>query len=404
MVVHLEYIKGDKMKKLLFMFLISGVLFGMPKNNFSISMPDTNRIRISAQDSVAVYDSTLIFVVQRKLLGLYRAKKMYFYQLKNVLNNVLSLSNLQIPRLDGTSTTRINLKLFAKDTLYKADFNYNFRKIDSLTTFFSTTDFRISGDTIYNKNLSNTNIWTNSNVFNNYLSFGSTGRLSLPLYVKGANGNIGYDYVANRIKYFNGTDTSYIPGTSANNSWLGTNTFSNLIPTSFGYGIQIGIQADASKGFVELLNGDLLNPYSGKITTTALTGNRIYTLPNASGTVTLAEAPQVWTGTNEFQSTLKFTNDFINPSQTVTISSYTINAAGKTSIEVGGYFTVTTISGFTDGKEVTILVTGGLITFNETGNLVNIPADSIALTGTQIIKFKYFISMNKWVCTGVANY
>jgi hypothetical protein len=117
------------------------------KTNFRPMLADTAKV-LSKQDSVAVYDSTLIFAVQRKLGGYYKTKKMYFYQLKNILNTTLSLSNLSIPRLNGTATTNIALKTFASDSIYRADFNYNFRKIDSLTVLFDSDDFTITGDTV----------------------------------------------------------------------------------------------------------------------------------------------------------------------------------------------------------------------------------------------------------------
>lgn len=170
------------MKKLIFLILLiyTGYSYGLPR--FNLSVPDTAKI-ISKQDSVATYDSTLIFVVQKKLTGHYFFKKMYFYQLKNILNTTLSLSNLQIPRLNGTPTTNIALKLFAQDTLYKADFNYNFRKIDSLSVFFSANNFRISGDTIY------TNKTSNDTLVFKYGAADTTGYLKLPRLVTSGYGS-----------------------------------------------------------------------------------------------------------------------------------------------------------------------------------------------------------------------
>jgi hypothetical protein len=90
----------------------------------------------------------MIFVVQRKISSLYHWKKMYMWQLRHILNDSLKLTNLMIPRLAGTPTTNLSLKTFATNTLYRSDFNYNFRKIDSLAISFNLRDFTISGDTV----------------------------------------------------------------------------------------------------------------------------------------------------------------------------------------------------------------------------------------------------------------
>jgi hypothetical protein len=122
-----------------------GSLFA--NTNFYPVVGDTAKI-ICRQDSVAIYDSTMIFVVQRKIGSYYQFKKMYFYQLKNILNTTLSLSNLSIPRLNGTPTVNIGLKTFASDSIYRSDFNYNFKKIDSLSIIFDGDYFTFSGDTV----------------------------------------------------------------------------------------------------------------------------------------------------------------------------------------------------------------------------------------------------------------
>lgn len=223
------------MKKLIFLilFICVGYSFALPK--FSFTAPDTNAVRISAQDSVAAYDSSLIFVVQRKLSGIYRWKKMYFYQLKNILNTTLSLSNLQIPRLSGTPTTNIALKLFATDTLYKADFNYNFRKIDSLAIFFNTNDFRISGDTVSLRDTILT-----AKTFSNSVNLNSTTTLGA---AEKFNASLGYLILPNaggsnaNAIYFDGTDVRFqtfpgnyvLAGLSHANTWTGTNIFSNSV-------------------------------------------------------------------------------------------------------------------------------------------------------------------------------
>jgi len=117
----------------------------------NLTLADSSSMRISNQDSVGVWDSTMIFVVQRKISGLYHWKKMYMWQLRHILNDSLKLTNLMIPRLAGTPTTNITLKTFATNTLYRADFNYNFRKIDSLTMIIDLNDFTLSGDTLRTK-------------------------------------------------------------------------------------------------------------------------------------------------------------------------------------------------------------------------------------------------------------
>lgn len=127
------------------MFLVTGCTFG----HF---LTDTSAVRISNQDSVGVWDSTMIFVVQKKVSSTYHWKKMYMWQLRHILNDSLKLTNLMIPRLAGTPTSKISLLTFATNTLYRADFNYNFRKIDSLTTEFDLNDFTLTGDTVSIKN------------------------------------------------------------------------------------------------------------------------------------------------------------------------------------------------------------------------------------------------------------
>jgi hypothetical protein len=135
------------MKKfiIVLMFLVTGCTFG----HF---LTDTSAVRISNQDSVGVWDSTMIFVVQKKVSSTYHWKKMYMWQLRHILNDSLKLTNLMIPRLAGTPTTNITLKTFATNTLYRADFNYNFRKIDSLAIAFDLNDFTLTGDTVSIKN------------------------------------------------------------------------------------------------------------------------------------------------------------------------------------------------------------------------------------------------------------
>ena len=134
------------MKKLILilMFITAGYISA----NEYITMADTNATRISKQDSLPTYNATDIFVMQRKVGGIYRWRKMYMPQLINILNDSLNISNLMIPRLSGMPTTHLSLLTFALNTLYRADFNYNFKKLDSLSIAFNLNDFVITGDTV----------------------------------------------------------------------------------------------------------------------------------------------------------------------------------------------------------------------------------------------------------------
>jgi hypothetical protein len=91
-----------------------------------------------------------------------------------------------IPRLAGTPTTNITLKTFATNTLYRADFNYNFRKIDSLAIAFNLNDFTITGDTIgINSNrvakLDGNNEWEKTAKFDSKVNFGAHGTFFMPI-------------------------------------------------------------------------------------------------------------------------------------------------------------------------------------------------------------------------------
>lgn len=83
-----------------------------------------------------------------------------------------------------------------------------------------------------------------------------------------------------------------------------------------------------------------------------------------------------------------------------------INATGKTAMTINYSDTVTSISGGIDGKEIiitNIAAGGGPIRFNETGNIVNLPADALVLNTYGVVRFKYNAILSKWICTGVEN-
>ena len=166
--------------------MFSGCTFA----KMNLTLADSSSVRISNQDSVGVWDSTMIFVVQRKISSLYHWKKMYMWQLRHILNDSLKLTNMMIPRLAGTPTTNISLKTFAINTLYRADFNYNFRKIDSLVTEFSLNDFTITGDTVRLKHSTVDSsrvafLEKNNNFTGSYNTFKNPVRLGLATYWAG---------------------------------------------------------------------------------------------------------------------------------------------------------------------------------------------------------------------------
>jgi hypothetical protein len=225
------------MKKfiIVLMFLVTGCTFG----HF---LTDTSAVRISGQDSIGVWDSTMIFAVQKKLSSVYHWKKMYMWQLRHILNDSLKLNNLMIPRLAGTSTTNISLKTFATNTLYRADFNYNFRKIDSLVTEFSLSDFKVTGDTV---------------------------SLKHPVTVDTVN-----KWVSSKI------DTTKIPYLAKNNNFTGSyNTFKNPV--------RLGLATYWAGQF--LFYNDI-NSNTTTLVTGIPTGNIILNLPITSGTLVTSDS------------------------------------------------------------------------------------------------------------------
>jgi hypothetical protein len=210
----------------------------------NLTLADSSSMRISNQDSVGVWDSTMIFVVQRKISSLYHWKKMYMWQLRHILNDSLKLTNLMIPRLAGTPTTNITLKTFATNTLYRADFNYNFRKIDSLAIAFDLNDFTITGDTVRLKT---------HKVFD------------------------ASDFVV-------ADDTVKIK-TSADYFWTGTHTFDSQ--SSFQGGISLGL-ANSSNAGMKFYNVSNSN-YTFLFPTIPTASRTIY-LPDESGTLVTSDS------------------------------------------------------------------------------------------------------------------
>jgi hypothetical protein len=239
------------MKKfiIVLMFLVTGCTFG----HF---LTDTSAVRISNQDSVGVWDSTMIFAVQKKVSSTYHWKKMYMWQLRHILNDSLKLTNLMIPRLAGTPTTNITLKTFATNTLYRADFNYNFRKIDSLAIAFNLADFTITGDTV-------------------------TLKHPLP----SQTGNSGKYLTTNgtTTSWGEKLDTTKIPYLAKNNTWTGNNTFPYT--QNFLTLVTVGIQ-NASNGTIDIYNSSN-NKYIA-LSGTA-TSNRSLLYPDEDGTIATRE-------------------------------------------------------------------------------------------------------------------
>ena len=204
------------MKKfILILMLLTGCTFA----KMNLTLTDSSSTKISAQDSIGVWDSTMIFVVQRKVSSFYRWKKMYMYQLRHILNDSLQVSKLMIPRLAGTPTSNISLLTFATNTLYRADFNYNFRKIDSLVTEFSLNDFTITGDTVRLKNRvtkDSTSLWDKP-----------YGSLYLPYHTSGVDMN-----VTNVYKTIKGLTIDNLSNVTATDSTL-------TIHTSGAYAVSI---------------------------------------------------------------------------------------------------------------------------------------------------------------------
>ena len=195
--------------------MLSGYVFGY-------NLTDSTKVAISAQDSIGTYVPTMLFAVQNKVSGAYKWKKMYMSQLMGIMHDSVGAI---IPRLTGTPTTNISLKTFSDNTLYRSDFNFNFKRIDSLTTVFSTNDFKLSGDTLKLKNpggvdttrigfLAKGNVWTGSNVY-------SLG------YIKLKNPATSYDITLTSLATAN--RTIYLPDVSsdtlAGRAWVrGTTT------------------------------------------------------------------------------------------------------------------------------------------------------------------------------------
>jgi hypothetical protein len=136
------------MKKIYFtiliLFLLSRIVNAKPM--FEFTRPDTT-IKVTQQDSVVAYDSTLIFLVLKNQAGSYKYKKIYFKDLKKILNVVLEVDSIRIPRLED-STSILKLKKFVDNNGWKSDFNKNFDKIDTLAILLDPNDFAISGDTV----------------------------------------------------------------------------------------------------------------------------------------------------------------------------------------------------------------------------------------------------------------
>ena len=430
------------------------------------------------------------------------------YQLRHILNDS---SSTTIPRLDGTPTTHLNLKTFSTNTLYRSDFNSNFRSIDTLTALL-----RIN------------NVFRGTNIFNKKVDFGTHGAFILPtmdtatvgsMYSDGTNvyfrnssnvkktligidttkiaylaknqtftgikrftamtwfdngdiaiggvgqtgqidiygGSFGYpthligaDVTAARNLYLpliTGTDTlatnayaraagggggtpswstvsgkpfsslnsseftvaygvlainpsgiTGIPALSANNTWTGSNSFQGGLSSTGGLSLGTGTVA---LGALTLYNSYNVYPTTFYPTNTAV---RSIALPDASGTLVLASANNTWSGTNEFQTTLKYDADIVNPWQSATISgSNVLAASGKSSMVIStNSNSLETISGGVDGKEIILLnVTGTTIPIIDSGNLMNVPdGGNWNWPANTIIKFKYYAGTSKWFCIG----
>ena len=159
-----------------------------------------------------------------------------------------------------------------------------------------------------------------------------------------------------------------------------------------------------------LTSGDILfNPSTARLTVTNLTSTNTITgsISGNAATVTngvYTNGTNTFTAVNEFQSDLKFTDDFINVWESISDSDNdgTEDATGKTNIYFnapGGSRTISTLNGGADGKMITIMNPSSsfTLTINETGNLIT-PSTSIVLGAYDSAQFIYYNSTSKWVC------
>ncbi|MFA5803657.1 MAG: hypothetical protein WC879_03345 [Melioribacteraceae bacterium] len=214
------------------------------------------------------------------------------------------------------------------------------------------------------------------------------------------------DAATNSIKFFDSGGTNFVKMVgSANGIWItSTNNFAyNLVVENNMAGAGNFAIAGSFKGNATD-NGE---GYGIKCYGVSVGGYAVGVYGDASGGATN------WAGyfdngnvyvrnLLEIHGDLVFTDDLINVWQASNASP--MEAAGKTSITTNYNGSIATINGGVNGKIITILCTTATTTFTETGgNLANIPANSITMNASGIIRFQYYSSTTKWICIGVEN-
>jgi len=163
----------------------------------------------------------------------------------------------------------------------------------------STTPTTLAGYGITDAvSLSGNNTYTGTNTYNNWLNFGTTGQFFVPA----KSGSLSYAgtmrYYANKYYGMDGTGEKEFAFLSDNNTWTGTNSFSN--DASFTDDIKVPWESATIDGFYQIaLDGKAsvtVNPTGGSTYLDAVSGSptdgQTVTIMNihSSNTVTIRES------------------------------------------------------------------------------------------------------------------
>ena len=339
-----------------------------------------------------------------------------------------------IPRLSGTPTTKLSLKTFSDNLLYRGDFNFNWKRIDSLTTVFNSSDFKMSGDTLKLKNgtagidttkigyLAKNQTWTFANIFtqttafNNGLWIAKTGGGASALFIPATFTNAHTWYIPDETDTLagktwvrshaasGGIDSTKIPYLAKNNTFTGNNVFGGsskvvqfLNPPYFG-------ALGSLNGLFYLMSS---GSYYTQINATTPTANRTITFPNATGTVALTNQVPTLAGSNEFTGSNTFQDAIaLHGGLALPTSDVSPTNGGLSYTTTGGYGTLPLYFVGVDGRWDTLttrtwvrsnskILTSILPVYTITSYTINV-------TGIQFVKY-YGGTQTLYAMTGGAD-